>query len=655
MVFEGPPISQFVQERSHYMIGVYNNYFWDMNNVAAGRWQPKRQRLMVGRDIAPVHEAPKKEKMHGIVLADAASAFEQAKKAMSSAASMSRQAFDPAGGSEAGQLIGSSESCSVYLSFAGGQGKITVSSQDAPSREFALTGSSDLRIRFDANGEAELLSGGEAKQGGVLTAVGENEILVRLSSANVAAGKDTTVINLNQSAGGRFSGGHNVRYLGLYNGASIEGGSGSTELAGYFNNCDISVLGGKGVFSGVFTGLNGSLIRTGIFDDVFSGYFQAAAIEDKGGDNTFSGTFLTGSSIKAGDGNDTFDGLFFDSVISAGSGNNIFGVKAALENGSVTPSFVRTVIEAGDGKDTLLGAAYESDINLGEGSDEVNGLLLDSLLKTGEGGDNIRLLYALNSLIEAGSGNDNVYLYTGDSNRVDLGVDDDKMTSGLNRSGGDSHRHGTTRAFTNSAFLTEDQARRGLDPRFGHHFGDVRSTAIYADVGEDEVTVYDGQNAHQVESGDHQASEDKTGAAAAPLAAPDDEAAPQASLVDAKAAVSLDTVKSLTKVLQKMLAQGRVGPHGSLTAQLSKALSELESYKEELLRGQDKNERFINADLGGSLSRPGGNSVTIYGGDGQSVAFDRQARNSLGAAQKIQGRLARHCLAAYAKSKSLNS
>ena len=614
------------------MMGIYNNYSYGFGNI--GRtWAPKRQRLMVGRDVASIHKEAPREQTNGIILSDSVKLLEAALASSSQATDKTRLGFslkadiksslqDTALRQE--QLLAEGAGESVYLVNNNGKTMLRISGGEQETL-IELKQGEDIRIGWDKEGKAQVFTGADALKGGKLVSQGENDILVRMSSADVAAGTGSTVLNLAGGSGGSFSGGHNVRYLGTYEKASIEGGSGTTSFEGYFGSSKITAEKGKGEFSGVFNGsAPGSFIKTGSFDDVFSGYFQLMDIKDAGGKNAFSGTFMSGSSIESGNGDDTFNGQFFDSKITDLGGNNTFGTYIDMKR-QVKADFVRTVMESGDGNDKFVGTAEDSTINLGGGDDEVDGVLLSSTLNTGDGNDKLRLIYTTGSLIDLGKGDDELHLITGSGNSVRLGAGNDKMTSGMNVDG--AAKYGTLSAFTKSAFLTEREVGDGVDPRFGHYFGDVQTTQIDASEGENHIAVHDGLNTHSVRSGEKQQEE-----------TPDGESGAYESSVLEEVDILSDSTRAdmamqntLLNTMKGLLERTRNGEGGALSqsmkAKLEKNLEKLEKAREERLEeaGTD-GERFLTSAIGGWLPNPGGNSVTIMGGGGESMSFDTMQR-----------------------------
>lgn len=645
------------------MTGVYNDYSFGLGNL--GRtWAPKRQRLSVGRDVAPIQNAAPRAETGGIILADSARQLEAAQAAYAGAESRTRLGFSlknsisvtPEGRE---QLLAKGGSESVYLVRGkDGAAGLRISGGSGADRFVALKQGEDVRVSWADDGKAEVFTGAAALSGGKLAAQGEGDILVRMSAAAVEAGNGSTVLNLAAKSGGDFSGGHNVRYLGVYENAVIEGGTGVTDFGGYFGNSRISAENGRGDFNGIFSSRDSKgFIRTGVYDDVFSGFFQVADVGEgknrqagmrsAGGVNSFSGTFMSGTSIESGEGNDTFDGRFFDAKITDKGGDNTFGGNVDLKN-KINLNFVRTVIESGEGNDRFLGAAEESAVNLGGGDDEVNGVLLGSTLNAGDGHDKVKLLYARASLVDLGKGDDELHLVSGAGDSVRLGGGSDKMTSGLNA---DSAGAGAIGNFGNSAFLTETEAALGVTARFGHYFGDVRSTNIDAGEGENEISVHDGKNVHSVKSGENEpalagegeaasgrsssgkaaSGEASSGATASGGAASSGGGLEDVEILSGETKADMALQNSLRNTLRQLLERTRDGGTGrfppDMKERMEQALAALEEERGRERSPEAEGDRFLTSLIGGWLPNPGGNSVTVTGGKGQSVSFDGMDRH----------------------------
>lgn len=611
------------------MLGIYNNYLHGAKSIGS-TWAPKQQRLMVGRDLASIHKAPEKEKDHAVILANSIKQYDTASGRMNWAASQTSLGFSlkekiniSPNGSE--QMLASGSRESVYLVQDKSGMSLRIKNAGGEEQSIRLDGKDDIRISWNKDGSAEVFTGEAAKINGKLAAQGTNDVLVRFSNVNVEAGTGSTVLNLSAHKGGKFGGGHNVRYLGSYTDADIQGGTGVTGFEGNFSSGNITATRGRGEFSGVFSGFTpGSGISTGGFDDVFDGYFHLVDIKSSGGDNTFSGVFMAGSNIEGGTGNDIYSGEFFDSSIKDAGGDNTFGSYADLKE-KVKNNFVRTVIESGAGNDKLLGMSEESKINLGGGDDEVDAILRGTGLETGDGQDKVRIIYGSASIIDAGAGDDTLHLVTGSGNSVRLGEGDDAMTSGLN-SGGHTGNTGTLGAFGKSVFMTEQEAEKGLDPRFAQHMGDVQASKIDASLGENNISVHDGLNVHTVKTGVQKSEEE----GAAPQATSDDKPG-YTGFADAQTASSAGKKFSLAQTLEKML--DKVNP--DMRSRLEKALEELKA--EQVENDGDARQRYLATSLGGWLPNPGGHGVTVDGGGGQAVSFDRMERHMFDREEKRSG------------------
>lgn len=643
------------------MRGIYSNYGCGFGHIGRG-WAPKRQRHMVGRDLAPIHKDGKKQETNGIVLADSAKQLEQAQKEAAQAESRARLGFslkNEITSSMQGeslrqeQLLASGAGESVYLVQIGGEASLRIENAEGEERIVNLKGNEDIRIGWSEDGKAQIFTGEAALKNGKLVAQGENDVLIRLSSVDVEAGSGTTVLNLSGKSGGSFSGGHNVRYLGAYNGSNIESGTGDTNFEGYFGGSQINAEKGRGNFSGVFNGFAPeSFIKAGSFDNLFSGYFLQMELSSSGGRNEFSGTFLRECLLESSEGDDTFSGRFFDSKIKDAGGDNSFGSYMNLKN-KVELNFVRTIIEAGEGDDTFTGFAEQSEISLGGGNDKATGILRDSTLDAGDGADEVKIFYATGSLIDMGKGDDDLHLITGSGNSVRLGEGDDKMTSGLNAGSRDGSL-GTIRAYARSAFISEEQASEGMKPKFGHHFGDVQSTDIDASEGENNISVHDGMNVHSVKTG-----ENKEEDPAALLGSEGAAILDGSGLIGGRASTDSVMQKNLMTGLKKILARAQSGDDEAISQELRERLHEalrvLEEDKE--LDGPDgkSGNRFMVSALGGWLPNPAGNSVTITGGNGETLSFDRMERNIFEGGRHRSGRHLRKLLHQYRQFTGINS
>ena len=384
---------------------------------------------------------------------------------------------------------------------------------------------SDTRLVWNKEGKPSILTGAAALTDGKLAADSDSEILIRKSGAEVQAGSGTMVINL--GGAGTFKGGDSVTYLGSYVKSTIEGGSGHSTYGGYFANSQITALEeSNGTFSGVFEGVQ---IDGGNGGNEFSGYFKMnedihdprdqyeTVINGGNGKNSFSGLFLQGSILNGGDDQDKFNGRYVDSKLNGGAGNDIFGsgvqlnrqVSMFMDDGKgevgkvytgLESDFVGSIVEGGEGDDTFNSVAHGTQVNLGEGNDNAHGVFSESKIKAGEGDDNVSAMYAKNSIFETGLGNDKVDLATAivssvvtdmGKNTVTVGREMSADTSDgkvANTDEGDGMMGRTTWQTRNEFFMRA---------RPDEH-GQLRGNSIEASRGNNDITVNSGNRTHHV-------------------------------------------------------------------------------------------------------------------------------------------------------------
>ena len=383
---------------------------------------------------------------------------------------------------------------SLNIAYADGRESVTMAIEE------------DMRISWDENGEPVITKGAAALNGNKLQATGQNEILIRMSGADVVAGDSTTVLNFSALAG-NFSGGSDVTYLGSYTESTFTYDKGaSVDFAGLFTNSIFDVTGGNASFSGVF---EGSTINADGPDTSYSGIFHSTLINAGNSDNLFTGLFLENTSITAGEGKDKFTGRFIDSDIDAGDGDNVFGGNFTLSTfGQNTNDFTNTTIKAGTGNDTFFSAATESNIDLGDGDNTVKGVFMDSSVKTGAGRDTISAMYGNSSVFNAGAGDDQLAVGTGFTNQIIAGAGKNNVTLGYNTKGyGDeSYRlYGVDSSLTDSRWQTLDERESKIDPKA---FGEIRGNSISASEGENSITINSGQATHTIRTGVNKTEEE---------------------------------------------------------------------------------------------------------------------------------------------------
>lgn len=275
----------------------------------------------------------------------------------------------------------------------------------------------DTRVSWDENGAPVITQGSKAVTNGVLRGMGDNEILIRVSSVDVlAGGNGTTILNLSET-GGTFTGGEGgTKFLGDYMGSTVIGGAGANNFAGVFTN---------------------SAITGGTASDVFSGIFASSTVKGGDGGDVFSGLFLMQSTIMGEAGDDKFTGQFVDSNLSGGDGDDSFGsdIVADLAKG-IRADFTNVTIDMGDGKNRMKGTALSSSITGGKGDDSFSGIFVESTVSTGQGDSSISAALAVGSLFRGEGGDDSVTLYTATGNTVDMGEGENSIRIGQDTSTG---------------------------------------------------------------------------------------------------------------------------------------------------------------------------------------------------------------------------
>lgn len=494
-------------------------------------WQPKTQRLMVGRDIAPMTSSEPEGKIdRGVVIGKGDDVSFMSGKIFNFAKSQAQSGLTVRGfrsfenaaalsGMEkdtysSGITLHDSDKYQVILERSGNGYTLAAYEKDPDNKEQPLkqlevvkfTG--DAKISFNADGSPNIMTGAAALKGGELAATGSDEILVRTSGANVKAGVNTTVYNFS-SQGGEFSGGSNVTYLGSYTDSLFKDSSGETTYAGYFNKSKFSGSDQSlGVFSGVF---EKSDIEAGGNDDTFSGYFSESNINGGNGENTFSGLFLNQSVVKGGDDDDTFNGRFIASELFGGKGDDTFGNHIDLNHlgyiqgkqgqgyFGLGPDFIKANVDAGEGDDSFEGVAWDSQINLGEGDDQAEGIFTNSGVDGGEGNNRLTAMYSMASQFKAGSGDDEIILASAVASTVHTGEGNDKVVLGRNQDDTGSGGLGGDNLMSVTRWLTPEQQRH--DER-GLAFGELRANLVDASEEENRVVINNGKGTNKVATGD---------------------------------------------------------------------------------------------------------------------------------------------------------
>ncbi|MDL2307328.1 hypothetical protein LJC48_04800 [Desulfovibrio sp. OttesenSCG-928-C06] len=517
-------------------------------------YQPKKQRLMVGRDIAAYDWTQMAERgTRNIIIGDPLDSRFAADTAFAAARDAARQGFVVKGFNQTsgpGLLQNNYKNLSDNIDesspnptirkgdyraqFDGESLNITQKYTDEDGEEkwrvisqTKITG--DTRLTWDENGTPSVLTGSAALTNGKLEAKGDDEIIIRKSGADVLAGNGTMVINLGGS--GKFTGGSNVTYLGAYSNKSvIEGGTGINTYGGYFGGAQIiSDQNSADTFSGVF---EGTKIDGGQSGNTFSGYFRLlnddsvkgkaveTIINGGNGKNTFNGLFLKGTAVNGGANDDRFNGRFIDSNVNGGAGDDTFGsgvlqdLYKKLANNTdgnvittISSDFIGTHIDAGEGNDSFNAAAYSSSINMGDGNDNVQGIFTSSQINTGNGSNSVSAIYAHTSMFTTGDGMNRIDLATAISSSIITGGGNNEITLGRPAEsnptqGENTGTPGADQMLAGATFQTQsehisDPSARSLATRYG----ELRGNSIDASKGQNNINVQNGENAHSVVTG----------------------------------------------------------------------------------------------------------------------------------------------------------
>ncbi len=400
------------------------------------------------------------------------------------------------------QVIKSTDKATVSLTIAyDGAASLDIAYADGREGQ-SISLDKDTRISWDG-GEPVIMQGKEALSGGLLAASGKDEILVRLSGADVVAGEASTVINFSDE-GGSFSGGSGVTYQGRYTNCVFDyDNAGAVDFAGYFSTTTVRATGNnQAAFSGMF---ENSAIESSGTGNSFSGFFIGSSVKALSGDNIFSGFFLEKSSIVAGEGKDRFTGRFENSAIDAGNGNNSFGTGIELNSfNHMSSGFIGTSIIAGSGKDVFFGKSVESLINLGEGDDEVQGASWNSTVNTGNGNDSIALVYSNGDALNAGEGDDLLAVGTGLGSNLNAGSGNDRVVMGYGGGKGSDTSsyalYGVGGAVLDSTWLTGEEA--SIPNHRPRGFGELSGNTLDASQGDNLIAVHSGEGSHIIRTGD---------------------------------------------------------------------------------------------------------------------------------------------------------
>ncbi|MDL2313428.1 calcium-binding protein [Desulfovibrio sp. OttesenSCG-928-C14] len=561
-------------------------------------WSPKPTRNMVGRDIlANTATSFEEGGPRKIVLADKENSISVAGVKFNFAKSQTQKGLsvdsfadvDVKSKKNFETLYESDTRAIAYHAGSGKNGSVSVYEKiEKKDENGKVTGieykemarvdlSQDARISLDADDNPLIFTGSKALSNGVLKAKNENEILLRVSSADVEAGKGSTVLNLSNSKGGKFSGGHAVTYLGRYEESEITGGSGESKFAGYFNGAQINGAAGRSVFSGVF---EGSTLDAGGDKDVFSGYFGGSTVNGGAGNDEFSGMFMYDCLVNGDDGDDRFNGRFISSKVNGGDGDDIFGGYINLtkqmmdgkylgqrtnekgefvadiiddEASKIYGDFIDSQIDAGNGNNRVSAVGVDSTFTLGDGNDRVSGIFTGTTVNGGDGDDNITAMYAVNSIFDTGAGNNHLALATASANMLRTGEGRNSVVLGYNRGASGvsaANAFGGDSLLTRSAFLTDSEFKANDS---GKEFGELHSNFVDAALGDNDVLINNGESTQHLRAANIYAEEEQgeEGAAARGAAA--------SGATRALEEGGKDSSESLSKVLEDTLDSASAG------------------------------------------------------------------------------------------------
>lgn len=366
-----------------------------------------RDRLMVGRDIAPLSEpAAERKKTDTLVISD-----------------FSREAFFT--GQHKQQRIEEYAFDGLTMSFENvpdaekdslpdGTRMLVLKEGGREVARLAYDGK-DARLSKHADGTYTLVSGKDALENGVLRATQDGDILLRSSAGKVDNGSfSSTLVSLGSGPLEVKGGSGNNNYLGVYSEATIQGGEGSNRFDGFFTN---------------------SVLQGGAGKNTFSGSYSGAEVTGGGADDAFSGVFLNKSVLKGLGGDDSFSGFFFNSRLEGGEGNdrvsgNMDYYEGEQDKKMLAPSIVNTFINLGEGDDVVEGVMLDSAINLGAGDNTARGLYTNSSVLSGQGKDNVSALFAENSHFDLGAGDDSVSLKMAFDNNILSGAGENTVQLG---------------------------------------------------------------------------------------------------------------------------------------------------------------------------------------------------------------------------------
>ena len=491
------------------------------NDYAAGglgsRWQPKENRIRVGRDVAALTSTGfSGRSANSMVLGHGDDVTLKSRElfqfAMSSAQAghqpQSFRALSRGFGQEGNSFVVPKAATlatqgDFTVSYDSGSGMVRIFEKNAETDEYALVQSvaarQDIKISWGEDGKPQVLAGSDALTMGNLEATGQNEVLIRVSDADVLAGSGTTVMNLSSSAG-NFSGGDKVTYLGSYRDSVFTGTAGDVNFAGYFSGSTFSELAGSNSFSGVFEHAEVDAAKG---RNEFKGYFSASAITGGKERYTASGLFINGSTILGSSDDDAFSGRFVDSEVSGGDGNDSFGNAQSISNSetltyksggiqatysAIAADFVNSSVNAGAGNDSFKGVMWGGTLNLEQGENTVKGVFGQTTVNGGSGNDELTAVYSDTSIFNTGIGDDSVALLSSVLSTINTGEGTNKVAVGLNAS----------RANASTWQNRNDYFSQGRPVETG----ELQNNTINAEKGENQIAVHNGESTIAVLSGD---------------------------------------------------------------------------------------------------------------------------------------------------------
>ena len=370
--------------------------------------------------------------------------------------------------------------------------------QRAGKEDQVVSFSGDVRLSFDAEGNAVVKEGADALDNGVLKAQADGDVLIRTGASEVDSGKfSTTVVSLTSSAATYKGGAGETSYVGNFAKSTIEGGNGNNTFYGVFSAS--TIVGGSGVnnFIGDFSA---SLLQGGKGDNSFKGTYTNAQIAGGNGTNTyegryaqtaieggagvdnFLGDFISNSVLKGNAGNDVYTGNFAGSVLDGGAGDDLFGKEISLalnEDKSkyiINASLVDSTIIGGDGNDTVQGVHGNNNIDLGEGDNIATGMFIGSTIQSGNGNDSVKAYYLKDSTVNTGAGTNNLHIATSINSQIIGSSTSDSVTMGVAAGDESWEASLSSGGSVNMANMTIGDATQGDSTENAVAFGSIITT-----------------------------------------------------------------------------------------------------------------------------------------------------------------------------------